>query len=65
MDLTAAAWRTSSRSNSQGNCVELATNVPGVVPVRDSKDREGGTLTIGTAAWSAFMGATKRTALDH
>ncbi|MET8233583.1 DUF397 domain-containing protein, partial [Micromonospora sp. NPDC005298] len=27
-----------------GNCVEVATNLSGVVPVRDSKDRRGPVL---------------------
>jgi hypothetical protein len=37
-----AVWRKSGRSNgSGGNCVEVASNVPGVVAVRDSKDPHG------------------------
>ena len=50
------AWRTSSRSNgSTSNCVEVADNLPGRIFVRDSKDRDGGTLTFGPAAWSSFV----------
>jgi hypothetical protein len=60
IDLTAASWRKSSRSSSQGNCVELATNLPGIVPVRDSKDREGGTLVVSPAAWVVFIQDFKR-----
>jgi hypothetical protein len=41
-DLTRTVWRKSSYSNNDGgNCVEVAENVPGVVPVRDSKDPGG------------------------
>ncbi|KIR64627.1 MULTISPECIES: DUF397 domain-containing protein [Micromonospora] len=56
MDLSAARWRTSSRSNSTGgNCVEVAGNLPGVVVVRDSKDRTGPVLAFAPAAWGAFL----------
>ncbi|MBF9131041.1 DUF397 domain-containing protein [Plantactinospora sp. S1510] len=56
MDVTDARWRTSTRSNSnQGTCVEVADNLPGRVLVRDSKDRDGGTLAFGPAAWQAFV----------
>ncbi|HEY0699973.1 MAG TPA: DUF397 domain-containing protein [Micromonospora sp.] len=56
MELTGARWRTSSRSNSNGGeCVEVADNLPGVVLVRDSKDRSGGTLTFTPHAWQAFV----------
>ncbi|MEQ4301202.1 DUF397 domain-containing protein [Plantactinospora sp. B6F1] len=54
-------WRTSSRSNGQGgNCVEVADNLSGRVLVRDSKDRQGPTLTFGPAAWRAFVDTTAR-----
>ncbi|PWU46630.1 DUF397 domain-containing protein [Micromonospora globispora] len=56
-DLTDARWRTSTRSSSNGgNCVEVADNLPGVVLVRDSKDRVGGMLTFAPGAWRAFVG---------
>ncbi|MFI7577191.1 DUF397 domain-containing protein [Micromonospora sp. NPDC049497] len=56
-DLTGARWRTSTRSSSNGgNCVEVADNLPGVVAVRDSKDRTGGTLTFPVTAWRSFLG---------
>ena len=44
-DLTDAVWRVSSYTGTNGgNCVEVAANLPGVVAVRDSKDREGPAL---------------------
>ena len=51
-------WRTSLRSGSEGNCVEVAW-VPGVVAVRDSKDRSGPALTFPELAWRAFVQATR------
>ncbi|MBY8873154.1 DUF397 domain-containing protein [Micromonospora sp. PLK6-60] len=61
-DLVGAVWRTSSRSNDQGLCVEVADNlvdVVGVVGVRDSKDPEGPTLAVSPPGWTAFLGAIR------
>ncbi|MDQ3402414.1 MAG: DUF397 domain-containing protein [Actinomycetota bacterium] len=46
-------WRKSSRSTSDGNCVEVA--VADVVAVRDSKNTAGPTLTFPESTWSAFL----------
>ncbi|ASW55393.1 DUF397 domain-containing protein [Plantactinospora sp. KBS50] len=61
MELTGARWRTSTRSSGNGGaCVEVADNLPGVVLVRDSKDRDGGTLAFGPARWRGFVDLAKR-----
>ncbi|GIG89932.1 hypothetical protein Pen02_48680 [Plantactinospora endophytica] len=39
----------------------MADNLPGRVLVRDTKDRDGATLTFGPAVWQAFINSTKRT----
>ena len=65
MDLTHAEWRIASHSSvNGGNCVEVAPNLPGIVAVRDSKDREGPALIFGTADWQAFTAELKNGALD-
>lgn len=54
--LLRAAWRKSSYSNEEGgDCVEVADGVPGVVPVRDSKNPRGAALVVTVAAWRAFV----------
>ncbi|MDT0533125.1 DUF397 domain-containing protein [Micromonospora sp. DSM 115977] len=56
MELTGARWRKSTRSDNGGaSCVEVADNLPGVVLVRDSKDRSGPALSFDPAAWSRFV----------
>jgi hypothetical protein len=57
MELTGTPrWHKSSRSNGTGGaCVEVADNLPDGVLVRDTKDRDGGTLVFAPAAWSAFV----------
>jgi hypothetical protein len=60
MDLSRAVWRTSTRSGSSGNCVEVADNLPDMVAVRDSKDPAGPALIFPPPAWQAFIrGATR------
>ena len=59
-DLSAAAWRTSTRSGGNGGqCVEVARNLPGIVAVRDSKDPDGPALVFSRADWAAFLAALR------
>jgi hypothetical protein len=49
------SWRKSSYSGGNGgSCVELASD-DGAVLVRDTTDRDGGTLTFTASAWTAFI----------
>jgi uncharacterized protein DUF397 len=41
IDLSRAEWHKSSYSSQDGNCVEVATNMPGMVAVCDSKGSPG------------------------
>lgn len=49
-------WRKSSRSGTDnGNCLEIAMNIAGVVAMRDSKDPDGPMLTVSPAEWRSFL----------
>lgn len=52
------AWRTSSRSGNNGQCVEVRDR-GAQVDVRDSKARDTGMLTFEPAAWNAFISGVK------
>jgi hypothetical protein len=59
--LRVIAWRKSSYSSGESdNCVEMADNLPDVIPVRDSKDPHGPALTFSRDAWTSFVGAVAR-----
>jgi hypothetical protein len=47
-------WRKSSYSGAQGSCVELASD-SGAILVRDTTNRDGGTLGFTAEAWTAFL----------
>ncbi|MEU8268412.1 DUF397 domain-containing protein [Sphaerisporangium sp. NPDC049002] len=56
MDLSQARWRKSSRSGDDGGmCVEVATNLPSVIAVRDSKDPQGTALIFTPDEWTTFL----------
>lgn len=59
-ELSTARWRRSSYSNANGgNCVEVSEDLPGTVPVRDSKNPHGPILTFPSASWAAFIASLK------
>ncbi|QOC93641.1 DUF397 domain-containing protein [Micromonospora craniellae] len=59
--MTGARWRKSTKSgNNGGSCVEVADNLPGVVLVRDTKDRDGGTLHFSPHNWHGFVNLAKQ-----
>ena len=64
-DLNGARWHKSSRSGGDGgDCVEVADNLPGIVAVRDTKHRDGGTLIFTHDEWRAFLGGVRDGAFD-
>jgi hypothetical protein len=48
------SFQKSSYSQLNGECVEVARNIPGAVAVRDSKIQSGPVLRLTPAAWRAF-----------
>jgi hypothetical protein len=53
-----AEWRTSTRSGTEGNCVEVRA-IDGIVEVRDSKNPDGSILRFTHAEWTAFLGGAE------
>lgn len=52
-------WRKSTYSGSNGgDCVETASD-SGVILVRDTTNRDGGTLSFTSGAWQAFTSTLK------
>lgn len=71
MDLSGAAWRTSSYSGGNGGqCVEVATitgnqnEAARICAVRDSNDPRGPVLAFGPAQWQRFTAGVKALVFD-
>ncbi|MGV9533962.1 DUF397 domain-containing protein [Streptosporangium sandarakinum] len=62
-DLSNARWYKSSLSADGASCVEVAF-VNDAVAVRDTKDRDGGTLVFHRDHWAAFIGGIKAGGFD-
>jgi hypothetical protein len=63
-DLTGAKWRKSTKSSGGNDCVEVADNLPQIVAVRDTKNRDGATLTFTHRDWSAFLAGIRNGDFD-
>ncbi len=62
---TAAGWRKSSYSQGQNGCVEVTTELPGWVGVRDSKlGTDSPLLTFGPSEWRATLAAAQAGEFD-
>lgn len=54
-----ATWRKSSYSHDEDACVEVSLTAERAL-VRDTKDRDGGTLTVSSTTWAAFVAAIRQ-----
>ena len=60
-DVARAAWRKSSWSSFNGNCVEVAPLGDALVGVRDTKDEGAGpVLAFDGEAWRSFLNRIRR-----
>jgi hypothetical protein len=64
VDLSRAKWRKSTRSGTNGNCVEIA-QLDTAVAVRDSKNPTGAVLVFTPTEWDAFLGGAKDGEFDR
>ncbi|MGW8376267.1 DUF397 domain-containing protein [Streptomyces sp. ODS28] len=53
--MTGLDFHKSSHSNPDRECVEVATNLPSTVAIRDSKTPERPGIRTTPAAWAAFL----------
>ncbi|GAA1243819.1 DUF397 domain-containing protein [Kitasatospora nipponensis] len=56
---TNLSWRKSSYSSDGGDCIEVASGLPDLAPVRDSKNPHGPALAFTTTAFTDFLTALK------
>ncbi|CAM00546.1 uncharacterized protein DUF397 [Saccharopolyspora erythraea NRRL 2338] len=56
-------WRTSTRTQGQGQCVEVGFGAQRV-GVRDTKNRAGGHFTVASRRWQEFVSGVKRGIFD-
>jgi hypothetical protein len=54
-DLSQVIWRKASLSALNGGCVEVATNLPGINALRDSKRPEDGVHVVDRVAFTRFL----------
>ncbi|MEV4746328.1 DUF397 domain-containing protein [Streptosporangium sp. NPDC049248] len=63
-DLSGARWRKSTLSGDGPSCVEMAF-VGNDVAVRDTKNRDGGTLIFPRNQWTTFINGIKNGHYDN
>lgn len=60
---TRKTWRKSSRSSPDNACVELSVGTKRT-DIRDTKNQDGGTLTVGAVPFAMFLTSIKAGELD-
>ncbi|MGH3225213.1 MAG: DUF397 domain-containing protein [Streptosporangiaceae bacterium] len=59
LDIRRAEWSKSSYSSANGQCIQVARNLPGLVAVRDSKNPDGPKLIFSPGDWRTFVSGVK------
>ncbi|MHB9857177.1 DUF397 domain-containing protein [Streptomyces sp. YIM S03343] len=59
------SWTKSTRSNAEGNCVEVAALGEGGIALRNSRDPDGPALVYTPAEVAAFLAGVKGGEFDH
>jgi Domain of unknown function (DUF397) len=54
------AWKKSSYSAANGDCIEVATTRDEIIAVRDSKDPKGPVLSFAKESWASFVAAAQQ-----
>ena len=62
---SAQNWRKSSRSMTNGNCVEVAGLAGEFIGVRDSVNPRGTVLGFAPGDWDAFLGGVRNGEFDR
>ena len=58
-------WRKSSSSDADGNCVEVGESADRrLVGIRDTKDRDAGTLVVTWTVWQDFLEGVRQGEFD-
>ncbi|MFI0417431.1 DUF397 domain-containing protein [Spongiactinospora sp. 9N601] len=66
VNLEGADWRKARASGSSAaHCVEVATNLPGLIAIRDSKDPNGPSLRFTPTEWTTFLHRIKEGKPTH
>ncbi|MEU0478551.1 DUF397 domain-containing protein [Streptosporangium sp. NPDC006013] len=63
-DLPHAHWRKSSLSGEGASCVEVAF-IDDTIAVRDTKNRDGGTLIFHRKEWTVFISTIKNNSFNN
>ncbi|WP_330238926.1 DUF397 domain-containing protein [Streptomyces sp. NBC_00525] len=53
--MVAPGWYKSSYSSNGGDCIEVAANLAGAVPMRDSKQDGGPVVTVSADTFASFV----------
>ncbi|SDK14096.1 DUF397 domain-containing protein [Nonomuraea jiangxiensis] len=63
-ELATAAWRKSSFSGDNGNCLEVAPLSGGRVGIRDTEAPEQSPFVVSGSVWAAFIDGAKKGEFD-